>query len=117
MRDESDSEAVVRGEIVSEEYVRRLKQRAAAVAVEPAPWSEIGGPFFDRIGAACDRIAAAGYPDLARALAGHTRERRGTIGRLERRGTIGRLQWPGDQGRHISRLADEAERLASRLEG
>lgn len=102
----SDSEAVVRGEIVSEEYVQRLKQRATP-SVEAAPWREIGGPLFERIGAACDRIAAAGYPDLARALAGHTRERRGTIGRL---------QWPSDQSRHIIRLADESERLATVLE-
>jgi len=69
-------------------------------------WREAGRPFFDRIGAACDRIAAH-YPEIADAIAGHTRERRGVIGKLA---------WPGEQARHIMHLADEAERWADFLD-
>lgn len=40
---------------------------------------EDGAEVFQRIGAGCDRIASAGMPEIARAIAGYTRERRGRV--------------------------------------
>jgi len=48
-------------------------------------WREVGRPFFERIGAACDRIAAH-YPEIAEASSGSCR------GRVIRRVTS--CAWP-----------------------
>ena len=68
-----------------------------------------GRPYFDRIGAAADRIAVGGHPMIARAVAAYARERRGV---LKRQPTgFGR-----EAAQDVMDLADGAERLADRLE-
>ena len=62
-----------------------------------------GRETFDRIGAACDIIASA-YPEIADAIAGHARERRG---RVQADPT-----WPATIAASLIRLADDAEKLA-----
>lgn len=62
-----------------------------------------GQATFDRIAAACDRIATAGYPKVADAIGGYTRERRGRV-QVDR-------TWPEAIATGLIDLADEAEQL------
>lgn len=68
---------------------------------------EDGAHTFDRIGRACDRLGAAGFPEIQAAVVGYTRERRG---RVQASG------WPGGIARVLIALADELEQLAPLLE-
>lgn len=68
---------------------------------------EDGAQTFDRIGHACDRLGAAGFPEIQAAVVGYTRERRG---RVQASG------WPGRIARSLIHLADELEQLVERLQ-
>lgn len=76
---------------------------------------EAGQPTFERLGRVCDRLSAAGFPDLHETVVRHMRERRGHIQRLPE--LFGNSTLTADRiGRHLIYLAQELERLADLVE-
>lgn len=76
---------------------------------------EAGQPTFERLGRVCDRLSAAGFPDLHEAVVRHMRERRGHIQRLPE--LFGNSTLTADRiGLHLIYLAQELERLADLVE-
>lgn len=64
-------------------------------------------PTIERIGRACDRISAQGFPEVHRGLAHYARHARGLI----RRDT-----YPAVKARELLEFARQTEKLADQLE-
>jgi ribulose-5-phosphate 4-epimerase/fuculose-1-phosphate aldolase len=73
---------------------------------------------MDRIGAALDRITQAGHWKIAEAIAGHARERRGALRRVDTSQIAGHGRFTGERvASDLMELADAVEQLADTLEG